>query len=76
MDKKLISDGRMPLTNCGWIHPQNVNYDKGNVLYSYNWRPGAPPSVETQVLVLMKMIATKHAEEPQVGQPQFLYRIP
>ena len=53
--------------NLAFETPEKEKSDKQKGLYTYNWRPGAPPSLERSAeVVLMQMTVRKYFEDPRL----------
>ena len=53
--------------NLAFEKPQQKKSDKQKGLHTYNWRPGAPLSLERSAeVVLMQMTVRKYFEDPRL----------
>ena len=53
--------------NLAFETPEKEKSDKQKGLYTYSWRPGAPPSLERRAeVLLMQMTVRKKFEDPRL----------
>jgi len=64
--KSIMMAGRAS-QNLAFETPEKEKSDKQKGLYTYNWRPDAPPSLERSAeVVLMQMTVRKYFEDPRL----------